>query len=39
MRNEWRQIQSVLNQGCHFVPGFKHLTTVNALDEKPLKIT
>ena len=27
--NEWRQVEATFHKGDHFVPGFKHLTTVN----------
>ncbi len=30
--DDWRQIQTRLDQACHLVPGFEHLTTVDTFD-------
>ena len=32
-----RYVQSTLDQGGHFVPGFEHFPAIDALDEQPLE--
>ena len=30
--HNWSNIQTSLNQTCHFIPSFKHLSTIDAFD-------